>query len=284
VTEARRPAGSLARRLATQAFLFVFFGAVALIFVFPFYWMAVSSLRTNGQIFSAQFNLIPSSITWKNYHDLFTTTLFFRWVLNSVIVAAGTTLLGIFFSTFAGFAFAKYKFVGAGVLFMSIFVMISIPRFVTIIPIFKVLSDMSLTNTYAALILPFAVNPFAVFLMRQYIRSVPDDLLDSARIDGLNELGLVLRIVAPTIRPAIGAAGIFILMTSWNDFLFPLILMGDSNMTLFPVGLSSLKTLYVIEWGMIMAGSLLSTLPLLLAFLLLQRHFVAGLTEGSVKG
>ncbi len=273
-----------ARRITTRIGLFVVFGAVALVFIFPFYWMAASSLRTNGQIFSAEFNLIPKSITWKNYHDLFTTTLFFRWVLNSLIVAVSTTLLGVIFSTFAGFAFAKYKFVGAGALFISIFVMVSIPRFVTIIPIFKVLSDMSLTNTYAALVLPFAVNPFAVFLMRQYIRSVPDDLLDSARIDGLNELGLVLRIVVPTIRPAIGAAGIFILMSSWNDFLFPLILMGDADMTLFPVGLSSLKTLYVIEWGMIMAGSLLSTLPLIIAFLFLQRQFVAGLTEGSIKG
>jgi ABC-type glycerol-3-phosphate transport system permease component len=262
----------------------VIFGAVGLAFVFPFYWMAVSSVRTNGQIFSAEFNLIPRSITWKNYHDLFATTLFFRWVLNSLVVAVSTTLLGIVFSTFAGFAFAKYRFAGAGLIFMSIFVMVSIPRFVTIIPIFKVLSDMSLTNTYAALVLPFAVNPFAVFLMRQYIRSVPDDLLDSARIDGLNELSLVARIVVPTIRPAIGAAGIFILMSSWNDFLFPLILMGDAEMQLFPVGLSSLKTLYVIEWGMIMAGSLLSTMPLLIAFLLLQRQFVAGLTEGSVKG
>ncbi len=272
------------RRLGARIGLFLIFGAAALVIIFPFYWMAVSSLRTNGQIFSADFNLIPKSITWKNYHDLFTTTLFFRWVLNSLIVAASTTLLGVFFSTFAGFAFAKYRFAGAGVLFMSIFVMVSVPRFVTIIPIFKVLSDLSLTNTYAALILPFAVNPFAVFLMRQYIRSVPDDLLDSARIDGLNELGLVARIVAPTIRPAIGAAGIFILMSSWNDFLFPLILMGDPEMTLFPVGLSSLKTLYVIEWGMIMAGSLLSTLPLIIAFLFLQRQFVAGLTEGSIKG
>ncbi len=272
------------RRLGARIGLFLVFGAAGLVIIFPFYWMAVSSLRTNGQIFSAEFNLIPKSITWKNYHDLFTTTLFFRWVLNSLIVAVSTTLLGVLFSTFAGFAFAKYRFAGAGVLFMSIFVMVSVPRFVTIIPIFKVLSDLSLTNTYAALILPFAVNPFAVFLMRQYIRSVPDDLLDSARIDGLNELGLVARIVAPTIRPAIGAAGIFILMSSWNDFLFPLILMGDADMTLFPVGLSSLKTLYVIEWGMIMAGSLLSTLPLIIAFLFLQRQFVAGLTEGSIKG
>ncbi len=145
------------------------------------------------------------------------------------------------------------------------------------------MSNLSLTNRYLALILPFAVNPFAVFLMRQYIKSIPEDLLDSARIDGLNELGIVVRIVLPVIKPALGAGGIFILMTSWNDYLFPLILMSENEMTLFPVGLASLKTLYVVEYGMIMAGSLISTLPLVLGFLLLQRQFVSGLTEGSIK-
>ncbi|HUV06968.1 MAG TPA: carbohydrate ABC transporter permease [Spirochaetia bacterium] len=210
-------------------------------------------------------------------------TLFPRWMLNSLIVSIATTIIGLFFSTLAGFAFAKYVFRGGTVLFLLIFLMVSIPRFATIIPVFKLMSNLSLTNTYLALILPFAVNPFAVFLMRQYIKSIPEDLLDSARIDGLNELGVVMRIVVPVIKPALGAGGIFILMTSWNDYLFPLILMSENEMTLFPVGLASLKTLYVVEYGMIMAGSLLSTLPLLLGFLLLQRQFVAGLTEGSIK-
>jgi lactose/L-arabinose transport system permease protein len=256
---------------------------LAVIALFPFYWMAVSSLRTNKEIFSTVINLFPRSVTFRNYQDLIRQTLFLRWMLNSVIVSTATTLVGLFLSTLAGFAFAKYVFRGGTVLFLLIFLMISIPRFATIIPVFKLMSNLSLTNRYLALILPFAVNPFAVFLMRQYIKSIPEDLLDSARIDGLNELGIVVRIVLPVIKPALGAGGIFILMTSWNDYLFPLILMSENEMTLFPVGLASLKTLYVVEYGMIMAGSLISTLPLVLGFLLLQRQFVSGLIEGSIK-
>ena len=271
------------RTLGKRAFLLLTAIFLAVIAIFPFYWMAVSSLRTNKEIFSTVINLFPRSVTFQNYGDLMQKTLFPRWMLNSLIVSIATTIIGLFFSTLAGFAFAKYVFRGGTVLFLLIFLMVSIPRFATIIPVFKLMSNLSLTNTYLALILPFAVNPFAVFLMRQYIKSIPEDLLDSARIDGLNELGVVMRIVVPVIKPALGAGGIFILMTSWNDYLFPLILMSENEMTLFPVGLASLKTLYVVEYGMIMAGSLLSTLPLLLGFLLLQRQFVAGLTEGSIK-
>ena len=258
----------------------VIFGAASL---FPFYWMAVSSLRTNNQIFSTAVTLLPRIITFQNFGELFQKTLFARWMINSLVVSSLTTVLGLFFSSLAGFAFAKYRFVGSNALFMLVFLMISIPRFATIIPIFKLMSNLNLTDTYFALVLPFAVNPFAVFMMRQYIKSVPEDLLDSARIDGLNELGVVGRIVVPVIKPAFGASGIFILMTSWNDYLFPLILMSKNTMTLFPVGLASLKTLYVVEYGMIMAGSLISTVPLIIAFLLLQRQFIAGLTEGAVK-
>jgi len=259
-------------------------GIMSLIALFPFYWMIISSFRTNAEIFSTELNLIPESFIFKNYIDLITTTNFSRWILNSIIVAVSTTVLGLFFSTFAGYAFAKYRFFAKNTLFLFVFLMMAVPRFVTVIPVFKLMSNLGLTNNYLALILPFAVNPFAVFLMRQYIKNIPEDLLDSARIDGCNELQIVIRIIIPIIKPSLGAAGIFILMMSWNDYLFPLILMTKKNMMLFPVGLASLKTLYVIEYGMIMAGSFLSILPLLIAFLLLQRQFIAGLTEGAVKG
>ena len=263
--------------------LFIVVGTMALIALFPFYWMIISSFRPNAEIFSTELNLIPKSFIFKNYSDLITTTNFPRWIFNSILVAASTTALGLFFSTFAGFAFAKYNFFGKNILFLFVFLMMSVPRFVTVIPIFKLMSNLGLTNNYLALVLPFAINPFAVFLMRQYIKNIPNDLLDSARIDGCNELQIVIRIIMPVIKPSLGAAGIFILMMSWNDYLFPLILMTEKNMMLFPVGLASLKTLYVVEYGMIMAGSFLSTLPLMIVFLLLQKQFIAGLTEGAVK-
>lgn len=272
------------RYITNKIVLFMVVGIMSLIALFPFYWMIISSFRTNAEIFSTELNLIPESFIFKNYIDLITTTNFSRWILNSIIVAVSTTVLGLFFSTFAGYAFAKYRFFAKNTLFLFVFLMMAVPRFVTVIPVFKLMSNLGLTNNYLALILPFAVNPFAVFLMRQYIKNIPEDLLDSARIDGCNELQIVIRIIIPIIKPSLGAAGIFILMMSWNDYLFPLILMTKKNMMLFPVGLASLKTLYVIEYGMIMAGSFLSILPLLIAFLLLQRQFIAGLTEGAVKG
>lgn len=271
--------------LMTKRIILLFVvGVLALIVLFPFYWMVISSFRTNAEIFSTRINLLPDSLIIKNYIDLFTETNFPRWILNSVVVSLSTTILGLIFSTFAGFSFAKYNFFGKNIIFGIVFLMMAVPRFVTVIPVFKLLSNIGLADTYLALILPFSVNPFAVFLMRQYIKNIPDDLVDSARIDGCNELQIVIRIITPIIKPSLGAAGIFILMQSWNDFLFPLILMSSQKMQLFTVGLASLKTLYVVEYGMIMAGSFLSTLPLMVAFLLLQKQFIAGLTEGAVKG
>ncbi len=162
--------------------------------------------------------------------------------------------------------------------------MISIPRFATVIPIFRLMSNLGLTNNYLALILPFAVNPLALFLLKQYMESIPEDLLDSARIDGLNELQIVMLIVIPIVKPGIGAAGINIIMMTWNDYLFPLVMMSTEKMYVLPVGLASLKTLYVVEYGMIMAGSLLSLIPLIFGYLLFEKQFVAGLTAGAVKG
>lgn len=260
--------------------LFIVAVAVGAAVLFPFYWMIVSSFRSNADIFTTNVNLLPKSLALGNYSELFEQTNFLRWIFNTSVVAFGTLFLGLLFSTFAGFAFAKYRFRGRTVLFLLIFIMVSVPHFVTIIPIFRLLSGLGLTNTYFSLILPFAVNPFAVFLMRQYITNLPEDLLDGARIDGLNELEVVVRIVLPVVKPAIGAAGVFILMLTWNDYLMPLIMMNKESMMLFTVGLASLKTLYVVQYGMIMAGSFLSTLPIIVVFLLLQKQFVAGLTEG----
>jgi ABC-type glycerol-3-phosphate transport system permease component len=267
-----------------KIFSFIIIGCIALVMVFPLYWMLVSSFRTNNQIYSTTLNLFPTNLIIKNYIDLLTTTKFVNWFMNSVFITVSTTILGLILCTIAGFSLARYRFKFRNVFILLIFIMISIPRFATVIPIFKIMSNFGLTDTYFALILPFAVNPLALFLMKQYMESIPEDLLDSARIDGLNELQIVLRIVMPIIKPAIGAAGINIVMMTWNDYLFPLVMMSTEAKLVLTVGLASLKTLYVIEYGMIMAGSVLSVLPLIVGFLIFQKQFVAGLTAGSVKG
>ncbi len=258
-------------------------GIIAVVMFFPLYWMVISSFRSNDQIYSTQLNLLPQNLSMKNYIDLFTTTRFSNWFFNSVFIASSTTILGLLLCTIAGFALARYRFRFKKLVVLLIFIMISVPRFSTIIPLFRIMSILGLTNTYLALILPFAVNPLALFLMKQYMESIPEDLLDAARIDGLNELQIIMQIVMPIIKPAIGAAGINIVMMTWNDYLFPLVMMSTEAMLVLTVGLASLKTLYVIEYGMIMAGSVISVLPLVIGYLFFQKQFVAGLTAGSIK-
>ncbi len=264
--------------------LCVLVAIAAVIAFFPLYWMVMSSFRTNARIFSSRINLLPGKMILDNYRDLFTLTNFPWWFSNSLFITIAVTVSGLFLCSIAGFALAKYKFRLKTAVLVVILIMVSIPRFVTVIPVFKFMSDLGLTDTFLSLILPFAINPLAVFLMKQYIEGIPDDLLDSARIDGLNELQIVLRIIMPVIKPALGAGGILLVMQSWNSYLFPLVMMSTDTHMVLTVGLASLKSLYVVEYGMIMAGSALSILPLSLGYLLFQKQFIAGLTAGAVKG
>jgi ABC-type glycerol-3-phosphate transport system permease component len=250
----------------------------------PFYWMAVSSLKPQGEIFTAMLQLVPSQPTLEHYRNLLARTAFLRWTLNSIVFALGTTVLSLFFSTLAGFAFAKYEFRGKRTLFAIVLASVSIPQFVTIIPVYGLMVKLGLTNTYWGLILPFSVNALVIFLMRQYIMGIPSELLDAARIDGSSEFGIFYRVIVPVIRPAMGAAGIFVFLSTWNQYLWPLIMVQSNDMMVAPVGLATLSTLYVIEYGQIMAGATLSTLPILVLFVLMQEQFVAGLTSGALKG
>jgi ABC-type glycerol-3-phosphate transport system permease component len=250
----------------------------------PFYWMVVSSLKPQGEIFTATLKLIPSNPTLEHYHHLVTRTGFVRWTFNSIVFALGTTALSLFFSSLAGFAFAKYEFRGKRLLFAIVLASVSIPQFVTIIPVYGLMVKLGLVNTYWGLILPFSVNALVIFLMRQYILGIPSELLDAARIDGSSEFGIFHRVIVPVIRPAMGAAGIFVFLTTWNQYLWPLIMVQSNDMMVAPVGLATLSTLYVIEYGQIMAGATLSTLPILVLFVVMQEQFVAGLTSGALKG
>jgi len=191
-------------QLLRKSVLFTVIALFALLALFPFYWMFLCSGRSNAEIFSVTLNLVPESFHLRNYVKLITTTAFPMWITNSIVVTASTTVVSLFLSSLAGIAFAKYRFRGDTALFLLLFLMMSVPRFVTIIPIFNLMSRLGLTNTYWSLILPFSVNPFAVFMMRQYVRSVPDELMDSARIDGYNEFDIATRIVMPLIKPALG--------------------------------------------------------------------------------
>lgn len=276
----------MTRRSLFHIPLYGFLLIAVLVVFMPFYWMFSSSIKPMSEIFTAKISWIPSQFVFANYSSLFTTTPFLRWMFNSVFVSSSSTFLGLFLSSLAGFAFAKYDFWGKNFLFLMVLASLSIPIFVTIIPVFGWMVKLHLIDTYWVLILPFAANAIAVFFMRQYIKGIPSEILDSARIDGCSEFKIYYRIILPLIKPALGACGIIIFMRSWNDYLYPLVMMRTQKMMIVPVGLASFKAMegFEIDWGMIMSGAALSCLPMIIIFLLMQKRFIAGLTAGSIKG
>lgn len=248
----------------------------------PLVWTVLTSFKDISEIYSG--SVWPENFNLTQYKRLFTETSFLLWMGNSVIVAVGSTVLGLLVSLMAGFAFAKYDFFLKRVLFVIIIVSIAIPAFATVVPMFGWMIRIGWIDTYQVLILPFAANAFGVFLMTQYMREIPDDLLDAARIDGCGELMILPRIVLPLVRPALGATGILLFLNSWNSFIWPLIMTRSNRMSTLPLGLASLNSLHFVEYGMLMAGALLSVIPMLILFVLLHRQFVEGLTHGAVKG
>ncbi len=280
-----RPARKRPRFKPGQVIVLMLLLLFAAITLAPLYWMVVSSLKPQSEIFSLNTTWLPEQPTLGNYVGLFQETNFGRWLFNSILVTALSTLLGIFLASMAGFSFAKYEFRAKRLLFWIALGSVSIPQIVTIIPIFNWFSRMGLTDTYFVLAVPPAINVFAVFLLRQYISSLPDEILETARIDGISEWGLYWRIVVPLIRPGMGAAAIFLWVGTWSAYLWPLVMVQSNEMFTLPLGLA---TMYANPWdldyGKLMAGAVVSTLPITVAFLIMQEQFIAGLTQGAVKG
>ena len=248
----------------------------------PIAWTVLTSFKDIGEIYSG--SVWPESFNLTQYKRLFAETNFLLWMGNSLIVAVGSTALGLLVSLMAGYAFAKYDFFLKRALFVIIIVSIAIPAFATVVPMFGWMIRIGWIDTYQVLILPFAANAFGVFLMTQYMRDIPNDLLDAARIDGCGELMILPRIVLPLVRPALGATGILLFLNSWNSFIWPLIMTRSNQMATLPLGLASLNSLHYVEYGMLMAGALISVIPMLILFVLLHRQFIEGLTHGAVKG
>jgi ABC-type glycerol-3-phosphate transport system permease component len=289
VVTKQRPSGALGR-LARESgesplSLVASYGFLLVLVVFalaPIAWAMMTSLKDLGDIYSGR--IWPDQPNLVQYRRLFEETGFLRWMGNSLVVAASSTVLGVFVSLLAGFAFAKYEFPLKRLLFVIVIASIAIPPFATVIPMFGWMSRIGWIDTYQILILPFAANAFGVFLMTQYMRGVPNELLDSGRIDGCNELMLLPRIVLPIVRPAIGATGVLLFLNAWNSFIWPLVMTRSNPMYTLPVGLATLKGVQFVEYGMLMAGAILSIAPMIVLFLLLHRQFIDGLTQGAVKG
>jgi ABC-type glycerol-3-phosphate transport system permease component len=227
------------------------------------------------------------SIVWdkltSNYRNLWKTVPYNRYFVNSVFIATASTLLTLFFCSLGGYAFAKYKFRGQKILFGILLASMMVPFQVLLVPLFGLMYDIGWLNSYKAIVIPFSVGAFGVFLMRQFIVTIPSELLDAARIDGCSEFGIYYRIVLPIIKPALGALTIYSFLGSWNGYLWPLIILRDEAKYRLPIGLANLVGIYRQDYGMLMAGTLLSLMPIVILFLAMQREFVQGITLGGVK-
>lgn len=255
----------------------------ALISLFPFYWMAVGSTLQSGDLLSVPPKLLPGNNLIENFKSLNESLEFAKIMWNSLFIAITYTVIAAILCSMAGYAFAKFKFKGRDSLFFIILCTLMIPFQVTLIPLFEIMVKLDWLNTYQAIILPSLASPFAVFLMRQNMLSLPDSMIEAARIDGAGELRIFFTIVLPTVRPALAAVSIFLFMSQWNNLLWPLITLNSKEMFTLPVALSSLVGVARIDYGQLMLGTTLSVIPILIFFLIFQKNFISGILGGAVK-
>ena len=256
----------------------------ALVSVVPFLFMLGISFQSVHFISGNPLQWIPREPTLGSFEQVLTTKNFVRWIGNSLLVAGLVTALALLIQSMAGYVFAKKSFPGRNVLFMVILAGLMVPRAVTIVPAFFIAKTFGMLNNYAGLVIvPLAV-PLGVFLMRQSMASLPSELLDAGRIDGASEFGIFWRIVLPLSKPALAVLAIYTFMEQWREFLWPLIIITADELKTLPVGLSIFHTEFRTDYGVQMAGVLLSVLPFMVVFLFFQRYFIKGLTVGALKG
>lgn len=250
----------------------------------PYIYMVSASFKPGNELYSIPVQIFPDSIYLGNYELLFEKTNFLRWFFNSVFVSGSRTVLSVVISIMAGYAFAKFTFRFKGVLFILVVATLTLPIYVMIVPLYNMMTTFGWTDTYIGLILPLAPQAIGVFLARQYLLSIPDEMMDAARVDGANEWKVFWRIILPLSKPVMAVLAILFFTISWNDFIWPLVVLTESKMFTVSLGLPTLLGPYSQEYGAIMAGSFLSTLPIVTVFLFMQRRFVEYMAAGAVKG
>jgi multiple sugar transport system permease protein len=269
-----------ALRLLQQAALI--FGSV--IMVLPFVWMLSTSLKPPTEVVSWPPRFIPLHPTLENYQTVFETAPFHLFFLNSLAMASVSTISILLTSTLAGFVFGKYHFPGRGFLFILILATAMVPFETYMIPLYLVMKDLKFINTFPGLVAPYLIMSYGIFFMRQnVIASLPDELIDAARIDGANEWRMYWQLVVPLLRGAMGALGIFAFMQTWAAFIWPLIITSNRQLWTMELGLGMFQFRYSVELGPINAGSMLSILPVLLVFVILRRNIVRGIALTGMK-
>ncbi|MGH7476915.1 MAG: carbohydrate ABC transporter permease [Longimicrobiales bacterium] len=255
----------------------------ALLTLTPLLWMISASFMAPGESTRFPPPLLPDAPTLEHYRELFIRLDLGRYAFNSALIALGVTAISLLFNSLAGYAFAKLEFRGRDRLFTLLLAGLVIPVQVAMLPLFLLMRELGLVNTYWGVIVPMMATIFGIFLVRQFALSIPDELLEAARVEGAGELRIYVSVVLPLLRPILVTLAVFTFMTAWNDFMWPLIVLTDQDMFTLPVALANLSGEHYQDTELMMAASVLTTLPVLLLFLLAQRYYVEGIMLGSIK-
>ncbi len=267
-----------------RALLWLALILTTIISLFPMYWMFVTAFTPTQETIKTPPDLLPQA-NLENFERLFRQAKdYWSWFANSIIITLGITIFHLFFDTLSGYAFAKKKFPGRNILFWVILSTLMIPPQVTLVPLYIVVQNFNLRDSLWAVILPGWANVFGIFLMRQFIQTLPTELEEAGRIDGCSEPGIFWRIILPLSKPALAALAIFTFVRFWNDFLWPSMVLIKSPSFTLPVGVASLQTEFSTDYGLIFAGSALAALPMIIFFLCFQKYFLEGVRAGAIKG
>jgi len=253
------------------------------VFLFPFYWIVTGAFKIQNVAIQVPPEWFPMNPTLQNFEDLNKNPVV-RWTINSFVVSLGTTVLVCVSAAMAGYALAKKQFPGRALLFALFLAAMSLPKQVIMIPLFTMLASWKWVDTYQALILPAVGWPFGVFLMRQFSQTIPTELLEAAKIDGYGEFRIFARIAMPIMKPGVAALAIFTFISAWNDYFMQLILIRSQEMQTLPLGIATLQQEFLTNYGMLMAGAALASVPMILVFIFFQKYFTQGITLGAVKG
>jgi len=257
--------------------------AAVLISLLPYYWMVSSSLKTIPNMFVVPIQWIPDPVNWRSYFLAWNAQDFGRYFLNSFVIAVGITLGNLLLASLAGYSLAKFRYFGRGILFILILSTMMLPLEVTMVPLFLIIKRLDWVNSYQGLIVPFVVDGFGVFLMRQYILAIPKDLIDSARIDGASEFRIYWQIILPLCRPALVALAVFTFREAWDMYIWPLIIISKDSLRTVPLAISLFMSSYGTAWDQLMAIATLGTIPMILLFFFLQRAFIQGVAATGLK-
>ena len=282
--ESRAVAGNVTLNRIGRVVAYVLLTAMAVAALMPLYWMFTTALKGQASYLSQPPEIFPAQPTLGNFERMFANPNMARWIANSFFISLSVTGLNIFFASLAGYAFAKLEFPGRRWLFWAYMATMMVPFQVTMFPLFQLMVTFGWVNTYLALIIPAAALPYNVFLMRQVIQSLPSEILDAGRVDGASEFALFWRLVLPMSTNGIAVMGIFTFVLTWNDFLWPLIILNTETMRTLPLALATFQSSYETDYGLLMSGGAIMAIPMFIMFFFFQRYFLQGVTLGGVKG